>query len=83
MIFFALKERWLDWRRERRIADLAACVEIERDAGRLGLAQEAFEAMTAEIRRRSPQQVARMERRFQPELDRAKERLARRDGGSQ
>ncbi len=55
--------RWRDYRRERRIADLAACVAIERDAGRLGLAQEAFEAMAAEIRQRSPQQVARLERR--------------------
>lgn len=59
-----IRQRWLDWRRERRIADLAACCAFEAAAGRRALADEAWDAMKAEIDARSPEQVARMQHRM-------------------
>ncbi len=59
-----IHQRWLDWRRERRIADLAACCAFEVAAGRPKLAKEAWHAMRREVLARSPEQRARMGRRF-------------------
>jgi len=56
----ALRQRWLDWVRERRIRDLRACALIEAEAGRYDLAEEAADAMRAEQRLRSPQQLDRL-----------------------
>jgi len=56
-------ERLQDAAREVRIVALAASVEIEVACGRPALAHEAWDAMQAEINARSPQQIARMERR--------------------
>jgi hypothetical protein len=58
-----LVARWQDWRRERRIADLMACFEIEMAAGRTLLAREAVTAAHAEARQRSSAQRARMARK--------------------
>ena len=55
--------RWADWRRERRISDLRACLEIELAAGRYGLASECRRALRREVLLRSPQQRARLARR--------------------
>lgn len=59
-----IRQRWLDWRRERRIADLAACCCFEAAAGRRALAEEAWDALRREVAARSPEQVARMEARL-------------------
>lgn len=60
----ALLTRIDDWLRELRISALAASVEFHADAGQPGLAEEAWKALCEEINQRSPQQVARMERRL-------------------
>ena len=59
----ALRQRFTDWRRERRINELAACSLLETEQGNTKLAMKSWMAMKAEISRRSPQQVVRMERR--------------------
>ena len=59
----AIRQRITDWRREVRINDLAACCLMEAEQGRIRDAMFAWKAMKAEIGRRSPQQVARMERK--------------------
>lgn len=58
----ALLTRIDDWLREVRIQALAALVDFHTNAGQPGLAQEAWQAMKAEINQRSPEQIARMER---------------------
>lgn len=60
----ALRQRIADWRREVRINDLAACCLMESEQGRSRDAMFAWKAMKAEIARRSPQQIARMEARL-------------------
>ena len=62
-LWSAAWERWADWRRERRISDLRACLEIELAAGRYGLAAECRRALRREILLRSPQQRTRLARR--------------------
>lgn len=57
-----IRQRVADWLRELRITALEASVLMEFDCGRHDLANEAWLAMTAEIAKRSPEQVARMER---------------------
>lgn len=59
----AIRQRITDWRRERRINDLAACCLQDTENGRTRDALYSWTAMKAEIGRRSPQQVARMERK--------------------
>lgn len=59
----AARQRLEDAAREVRIAALSASVRAEVDAGRIALALEAFDAMRREVMARSPQQIARMERR--------------------
>lgn len=53
-------QRWLDWRRERRIRDLATCCQFELAAGRKELAREAWDALKSEIAARSQEQRDRM-----------------------
>lgn len=60
----ALLTRLDDWLREVRIRALAASVDVEKAAGRHDLAREAWQALKDEINQRSPEQVARMERRL-------------------
>lgn len=58
-----ITQRLADWRRERQIASLSADTKrCERD-GCLSVARMCFREMTDAIARRSPEQVARMERR--------------------
>lgn len=59
----AFRQRITDWRRERRINDWAACCLLETEQGNTKLAMKSWASMKAEIARRSPQQVARMEAR--------------------
>ena len=59
----ALLTRIDDWLREVRIRSLAASVDFHTDAGQPGLAAEAWQAMQDEINQRSPEQVARIERK--------------------
>ena len=59
----AIQQRLADWHLERRINDLAACCLVETEQGRSRDALFAWKAMTALIAKRSPQQVARMERK--------------------
>lgn len=60
----AIRQRITDWRRERLINDLAACCLVETEQGNTKLAMKSWTAMKDEIRRRSPQQIARMEARI-------------------
>lgn len=60
----AIRQRITDWRRERRIDQLAACCLQETGKGSTKLAMDSWKAMKAEIARRSPQQIARMEARI-------------------
>ena len=57
-------QRFLDWRRERRIRSLTQRCTDSLDLGDAVLARLWDALRMAEIRRRSPQQVARMERRM-------------------
>ena len=59
-----IRRRWRDWRRERRISDLATCCQFEMAAGREDLAREAWDAMKSEISARSKEQRDRMGRRL-------------------
>ena len=59
----AARQRVEDAAREVRIRNLVAAEKAEYRAGRVGLAVEAWMALKAEINARSPQQIARMERR--------------------
>lgn len=60
----AARQRLEDAAREVRIRALAASVDVEKAAGRHDLAREAWQALKDEINQRSPEQVARMERRL-------------------
>jgi hypothetical protein len=55
--------QWIeDWRRERRITDLADACNKAFDQGRTAEAHALWAAMCAEIRSRSDAQVDRLER---------------------
>ena len=59
----ALRQRIADWLRERRIVRLRAkAARIIETTGRASNAREEIAALLAECNRRSPEQVARMER---------------------
>lgn len=55
-------QRITDWRRERRIRQLAELVKYMVAHGERAEAADAWQQMRAEILARSPQQIARMER---------------------
>jgi len=57
-----VRQRIVDLAREYRIACLAAKCNWLFDQGQIADAQDAWLEMAAEIRARSPEQVARMER---------------------
>lgn len=60
----SILQRFTDWRRERRIARLRdRCLHLCRD-GQHDLALSVWEDLRDECLARSPQQVARMERRM-------------------
>lgn len=66
----ALRQRLADWLRERRIARLHdIAVQALHTRGRASLAHDEIEAMLAEVRQRSPQQQARMERATLARMD--------------
>lgn len=54
--------RLADWLRERRIEDLREQVSEHMAAGRSDEGRAAYARMALEIKARSPEQVARMER---------------------
>lgn len=60
----ALRQRWQDWRRERRIRVLVADTCHQLATGHPNLARAVWGRLRAEIDARSPQQIARMERRI-------------------
>lgn len=60
----ALIHRIEDWQRERRIHRLTARCARLLECGQKDSAMEVFGALCAECAARSPQQVARMERRM-------------------
>lgn len=60
----AVNQRLADAMREVRINALAASAKAEYRAGRVCLAREAIAQMVAEVAKRSPGQVARMEARI-------------------
>lgn len=55
-------QRIADWLRERRIEDLREQVSEYMAAGRSDMARRSVLRMAQEIKARSPEQVARMER---------------------
>lgn len=57
-----LVARWTDWRRERRIADLVACHEVQLEARDWVAASETFRRAVDEAHKRSPAQLARLGR---------------------
>lgn len=59
----ALRQRIEDAAREVRIQALCASIRVELAAGRHAMVLEAYAALVDEIKARSPQQIARMERR--------------------
>lgn len=59
----AARQRLQDVMREVRIRSLSASVSAEMAAGRKDMAREAWAEMVKEINARSPQQIARLERR--------------------
>ena len=56
-----IPQRITDYLRERRIRALSAETKSHMAAGRTDDGRLAFQKMTAEIRKRSPEQIARME----------------------
>lgn len=62
-------QRIADWLRECRIARLCAVCKAHMAAGRSDEGRLAWALMVHEIKNRSPQQVARMERAARDRLD--------------
>lgn len=62
-------QRIADWRRERRIRRLCDVCKAHMAAGRSDEGRLAWALMVHEIKNRSPQQIARMERAARDRLD--------------
>jgi len=59
----AIRQRITDWQRERRIAQIKASALEVLLRGEPGMTRAMWRELVNEINNRSPQQVARMERR--------------------
>lgn len=62
-------QRIADWRRERRIRRLCEVCKAHMAAGRSDEGRLAWALVVHEIKNRSPQQIARMERAARDRLD--------------